>query len=1033
VVSTLAGLAVGSSGAVDGKRSVARFCGVQGTALDAVGNVYVTDTGNNTVRKITPLGIVSKVAGLAGSSGTNDDVSSNARFFRPEGLGLDNAGNLYVADSGNHTVRKITASGVVSTFAGLPGTPGTNDGTGTNARFCNPSGIAVDANNNIFVAEYGSNVIRKITPTGVVTTLAGLAGSVGADDGFGTNARFALPRGIAADPFGNLYVADTGNHTIRKITSNGQVTTVAGQAGTAGGNDGLGISAQFFSPEGVAADNAGNVYVADSLNATIRMIAPDGTVSTLAGQTGSLGCADDIGRKVQFQHPKGIAVDSAGAVYVADAFNNTVRKGVPYPGPVLAGRLQNQTTLGGGNIIFSVNVTGQPPLSYQWRKDGVNIAGATGATLTIFNTAFSDAGDYDVVISNPYGAIVSGAATLFVIVPPNDLFSNATALSDNDTSITSANVGASIEPGEPFHANYPGGASVWWKWTASAPESVSLDTFGSTFPTLLAVYTGNSVSNLTPVASNYGFYSWYSLLFFDAVAGQTYYFAVDGVYGATGLIQLDFKVNTPVPPSIIEQPKGLVDMPGAIVVFGALSEGSNPINYQWRRNGSAIPGATNNMLALYYITDADAAVYDMVVSNAYGAAITQGATLALRPGYTFTTLAGNPNGGSTDATGTNAQFDFPVGVATDSSSNSYVADNSNSTIRKINPAGVVTTLAGQAGVTGSNDGANRTAQFLFPTGLAVDNATNLYVADTYNNAIRKVTPAGVVTTFAGAGGSSPGSLDGIGTNASFFLPSGVATDKAGNIYVAEAGGSLIRKITPVGSVTTIAGSPGNYGSADGIGTNALFLSPLGIAIDKLTNIFVADTYNHTIRKITPDGTVTTLAGQAGGPGCLDGAGDFARFAHPSALAVDAAGNLLVADTDNNAIRMVTPAGVVSTVAGISTASSFADGTGNGAAFYHPDGIAIDKAGTLYVSDGYNFTVRIGHAFVPPVLRFSRAPNVVVLTWPVTAPGFAAETSTGLRNAPWTPLTGGVTSDGTNFVVTNAISSAPVFYRLRLQP
>lgn len=227
--------------------------------------------------------------------------------------------------------------------------------------------------------------------------------------------------------------------------------------------------------------------------------------------------------------------------------------------------------------------------------------------------------------------------------------------------------------------------------------------------------------------------------------------------------------------------------------------------------------------------------------------------------------------GSNDGAGTNARFTQPMGVAADGAGNVYVADTLNSTIRKITPAGAVTTLAGTAGKNGSDDGTGSAAQFDNPYGVAVDNAGNVYVADSWNNTIRKITAAGIVTTLAGTAGSS-GSSDGIGSAAKFDFPTGVAADSLGNIYVVDGDNSTIRKITAAGVVTTLAGAAGSSGSNDGTGSAAQFsfVFSTGITVDSAGNVYVADTQNNTIRKITAGGVVTTLAGTAGKAGSEDG-------------------------------------------------------------------------------------------------------------------------------------------------------------------
>src|SRR5438105_3935529 len=495
---TFAGNAPGG----DGTGSQAGFYQPYGVAADSAGNVYVADTNNHTIRKITPAGVVTTLAGLAANSGSTDGTGADARFTYPFGVAVDSAGSVYVADTNNSTIRKITSAGVVTTLAGMAEVEGSADGTGSAAQFDYPYGIAVDIAGNVYVADTQNDTIRKITPAGVVTTLAGAVGVTGDADGTGSAALFNAPSGIAVDSAGNLYVADTYNFTIRKITSAGVVTTLAGTAGTAGSADGTGSTAQFYYPYGLTADGAGNVYVADTDNNTIRKVTSTGVVTTLAGLAGTFGSANGTGSAARFTYPYGVAVDAAGTLYAADSNNQEIRK------------------------ITSTGVV-------------TTLAGSTRYP------------------ASPGSVNGVGRAARF---------------------------------------NQPGGVA----------------------------------------------------------ASKT------GIYVAD----------------------------------------------------------TNNS-TIRKITSAG------VVTTLVG-------------------MAGVP--GNADGTGSAAQFNNPYGLAVDSVDSVYVADTSNSTIRKITSAGVVTTLAGMAGVAGSADGTGSTAQFNYPGNVAVDSAKNVYVADTQNDTIRNITPAGVMTT-----------------------------------------------------------------------------------------------------------------------------------------------------------------------------------------------------------------------------------------------------------------------------------------------
>jgi hypothetical protein len=708
---------VGGYGAGDGTGPASRFFHPGGVATDSAGNVYVADSWNHSIQKISPTGVTTTLAGSAGSHGSTDGTGPAARFYYPASVATDSAGNVYVADNGNHTIRKITPTGITTTLAGTASSSGSIDGTGPAARFNSPDGVGTDLAGNVYVADSGNHTIRKITSTGVTTTLAGLAGSSGSIDGTGAAARFYDPSGVATDPAGNVYVADYRNHTIRKITPAGVTSTLAGTAGVWGSTDGTGPAARFYYPSGVAADSEANVYVADAWNCTIRKITPAGVTSTFAGTAGSCGSADGTGPDARFQGAGGVATDSAGHVYVADTWNSTVRK-----------------------------IT------------------ATGVTTTFAGTACSS--------------------------------------------------------------------------------------------------------------------------------------------------------------------------------------------------------------------------------------------------------------GSDDGTGPAARFYDPYGIAVDSSMNVYVADTRNHTIRKITPEGVTTTLAGTAGSSGSNDGTGHAARFDFPEGVATDSAGNVYVGDSGNHTIRKITPTGVTTTLAGTAGSS-GSIDGAGAAARFYYPAGVATDSAGNVYVADYYNQTIRKITPTGVTTTLAGTAGLSGSVDGTGPAARFDRPRGVATDSVGNVYVADYNDCTIRKITPAGVTTTLAGTAGSSGFEDGTGPTARFVRPTGVATDSAGNVYVSDEYAATIRRITPAGVTTTLAGFPGYSGSTDGTGPGARFDEPSSLAADSAGNLYVADRSNNCIRKGEPTITDVATIDVATGCATLirqldTTPQTATAWSwTETSqpsgsaaslsaTGVRNPTFIP-------------------------------
>ncbi|MBS1525241.1 MAG: hypothetical protein JST19_06320 [Bacteroidetes bacterium] len=317
-----------------------------------------------------------------------------------------------------------------------------------------------------------------------------------------------------------------------------------------------------------------------------------------------------------------------------------------------------------------------------------------------------------------------------------------------------------------------------------------------------------------------------------------------------------------------------------------------------------------------------------------------------------TIVAGSDSAGYLDGTGTAARFNHPFGLTVDKSGNLCIADEGNELIREISPALAVSTFAGTPGIAGFTNGADTSASFNKPFGVAADSLGNLYVADAGNNVIRMITAAGVVSTFAGTG--TAGAADGTDT-ASFNTPLGVAVDKTGNVYVADYENHIIRRISPAGVVGTLAGKAGVPGASDGLDTAARFNLPEAVAVDAAGNVYVADNGNNAIRKVTPAGQVTTLAGN-GSVGAANGSGNSASFNSPFGIAVDATGNVYVADAGNNMIRKITPSGAVSTLAG-RTAVGAGDGVGTAATFNTPSGIAVDAAGNVYVADENNNLIR----------------------------------------------------------------------------
>jgi sugar lactone lactonase YvrE len=628
---------------------------------------------------------------------------TGSTVVRVTAVATDRFGNVYLSSSLN-CVFKVDAAGNLTRVAGTcrPGYSG-DGGPALAAQLNAPQGLAADAAGNLYIADRNNHRIRKVSSTGTITTIAG-DGSAGfsGDGGPAASAQLNAPRGVAVDPSGNFYIADQNNHRIRAVSPAGIVTTVAGD-GSAGfsGDGGPAAGAHLNSPQGVAADSSGNLYIADGGNNRIRKVS-NGTIGTVAGGGGPAAGAE-------LSHPQGVAVGTSGNVYIADTGNHRIRE----------------------------------------------VAGGTIATVAGSTPGFS--GD-------------RGAAA-----------------------------------GAQLHV----------------PEGVAVDSSGN-------VYVADSANN---------------------------------------------RVRK------------------------------------------------------------------------------------LAPGGTISTIAGNGAAlfSGDDGPAIAAQLTGPWGITLDPGGNLYFADRYNHRIRKIAPGGAITTVyGGSAGVLAE------------PAGLASDAVGNLYIGDAGNARVLKVGPGCAPCVVAGIAGSPGYSGDnGPATSARIYSPNALAVDSAGNVYIADSGrlrGARVRKVSPNGIVTTIAGTgaPGHSGDG-GPATSAQIASALGLALDSAGNLYIADPDSSTVRKVASDGTIATVAGQSYSRG-NSGDGGPARsalLAAPQGLAVDSAGNLFIADEGNGNVRMVSPDGAIQTIAGTGTPGYSGDGgPATGAQLGSPRGLALDAAGNVYVSDSGNNAIRM---------------------------------------------------------------------------
>ena len=630
-----------------------------GVAVDSGGNLYIADTDNHRIRKVDSTGTITTIAGTGESwFGGDGGPAVQARLDSPLGVAVDSGGNIFIADTDNHRIRKVDSAGTITTIAGAGGNVygfGGDGGPAVQARLYRPGGVAVDSTGNLYIADTRNNRIRKVDSTGTITTIAGTGVSgFGGDGGAAVQAGLSNPRGVAVDGVGNLYIADTGNHRIRKVDSTGVITTIEWK--------------RLETPEAVAVDGVGNLYIADTDNHRIRRVDSTGTITTIAG-TGESGDGGDGGPAIQatLYYPRGVAVDSTGNLYIADTRNNRIRK-----------------------------------------------VDSTGTITTIAGTGFGGDGGpaNQASISSPGGVAVDGGGNLYI---------------------------------------------------------------------------------------------------------------------------------------------------------------ADSTNHRIRKVDST---------------------------------------------GTITTIVGTGGGGDSGDGGPagQAKLYYPRGVAVDSGGNLYIADAGNNRIRKVDSTGTITTIAGtgDGGFDGDEGPANQ-AWLSGPGGVAVDGGGNLYIADTGNNRIRKVDSTGTITTIVGTGDRGFGEDGGPAVQAWLDTPLGVAVDSGGNLHIADTTNNRIRKVDSTGTITTIVGTGDRGFGGDGHPAHQAWLSgPGGVAVDGEGNLYIADTSNHRIRKVDSIGTITTIAGTGTGRfGRFSGDGGpavQARLDRPLGVAVDGGGNVYIADTFNQRIRRLTPSG-----------------------------------------------------------------------------------------------------------------------------
>ena len=1040
--------APGGTGYQDGVADEARFFNPEQAIRTAGGDVIVTDMDNHVIRKISSAGAVSTVAGIPGNAGHKDGASLTARFNRPRGIVINAAGEMFIADTGNHVIRKISTDGEVSTLAGSPGLSGSTNGTGAAARFANPRCVRLLPDGSLAVTS--DFMIRKVTMEGVVTTIAGSSVS-GSTNASGTSARFGTIADLVVDASGVMHCTETFNHTVRKITADGVVTTVAGVASQSGDIDGpAGTSrlqnpyglylepdgsllintnrklkrlstagelttvagspsatmlhldadgqgnllfatrntisayntvsqlltvlagrdnqgaldgpahvAKFSEPDGITVDQNGTVYVAERFVHTIRKITPDGTVSTLAGLHAVSGNVNGAGSAARFNNPRGLCTDEQGNIYVSDINNNAIRKITPQgvvtthssvPGPTDVARDKR-------NNFYASNLSGRilyrdEELYYAW-SDSVFIR--------------------SLVTISPIALAMSREDRLFMVDYSS---SSIHQLWRNSNAVVLAGSGVSQGHG------YADGIGNQARFNLPVGLAVDRD------ENLYVADTGNDmIRKITPagLVSTIGANPTRGGL--AAGIGRFSDFAdpTSIAIGPDGAIYVANKLNHNIVKGVWIGPEirisqwnpetqqyGTVDTPAAISLHPTMPGFASSVSL--RIENSGVSTLTNLSLSLtgthageYSITSAPtelaAGTQTTIVVQCTGSiAGLRSATLTITSNdvdeavstiqLSKQVLPAAPNGqyfwerfagsfteqGSTNGPRRNALFQANIGIAFAPTGEMLVVQSNHFSVRRIDRNGVAEHVAGVPDLSGAIDGDATRARFQSIKDVTVTRSGDVYVAEGNSSSrIRKITPAGVVSTEATLAGSSA-------QNLSLFYD-----ESQQRLLIADDMVDVIHALSANGVVTVFAGISGTTGATNDSLTTSTFSNPRGLCMDLAGNLYVCDTANHMIRKISPQGAVTTYAGIAGQVGNDDGDRSVATFSSPRDIALTSDESLIITCPGSHTIRKISKTGAVTTIGGVAGSSGKVAGVGADARFMSPHSVAVAPDGRIHVA------------------------------------------------------------------------------------
>ncbi|MGB0064807.1 MAG: RHS repeat-associated core domain-containing protein, partial [Terracidiphilus sp.] len=782
---------------------------------------------------------------------------------------------------------------------------------------------------NIYIADWDNERIREvIASSATIVTVAGNGTRGYAGDGLAaTSAELDLPWGVAVDGADNIYIADTYNCRIREVTAaTGVISTFAGSAICGfSGDDGPATSAELSYPNGVAVDSAGNVYIADTQNGAVReVMASSGNIWTVWQD------ANDNGSGIiPLGTPVGVAVDGADNLYFSDTKNNLAIEGVSDSiiVPVSGYGYYSYMPIFAGNGTQGFSGDGGPAIDAEIYADAIasdiqgNIYLAGGNRIRVVANAMTGPSVYLSCNPNPatYSTNINCTATVMGNNPTGTI---TWTVNGNSWATTALNAGSvSISGGAAW---LPG---LYWITASYSGDDANSSSSNSNVITISPAVPTISIGNI-PSSATYG--------------GS---FAVTYTYSGNESPIVSVSSSTP----------GVCTASGITVSFVGIGTCTLAASASATPDYAAVTGSPQSFT---------------VATPAF----------VLPAQGNISTIAGNGTAGYSGDGGaaTGSEINAPRGSFVDSAGNVYIVDYSNNRIRKITAStGIVSTVAGNGTAGYSGDGGQATsAKLNAPTGVAVDSAGNLYIADDSNNRIREVNATtGVISTIAGNGTAGYSGDGGPATSAEFNLPSGVVIDAAGNIYIADSGNNRIREVNASTSViSTIAGTgTAGYSGDGGAAISAELNDPTRLVLDSADDIYFADTNNNRIREVTAaTGVMSTVAGNGTAAYSGDGgAATSAKISGPRGVAVDSAGDIYIADTGNNRIRMVTAGTtVISTIAGNGTAGFSGDGgTAVSAELNGPFGVALDSARNIYIADTSNQRIRVvggaGPASPPP--------------------------------------------------------------------